>query len=178
MSCLFFCCLLLSATPAALSQVGDEAEYQVKLAYLYNFAQFIQWPPDAFRSATAPLSLCVAGQNPFQGPMEQSLRSRMAAGHPIEVKRLRPGDDPRASEKRWAERMLSALRGSSTLTVGESRGFAEQGGVINLTIEQDKVRFEINREVAVQNRLKISSKLLALAKIVSGGPEAENVQAK
>jgi hypothetical protein len=118
--------------------------------------------------------------------MVQSLRSRTAAGHPIEVKRLRPGDDPRAcqmvfvraSEKRWAEKMLSALRGSSTLTVGESRGFAEQGGVINLRIEHDKVRFEINREVAVQNRFKISSKLLALAKIVSDGPEAESVQAK
>jgi len=161
-----------------LAQDDNDGEYRLKLAFLYNFAQFVQWPPEAFHDPAAPLTMCVAGQDPFQGEIEQSLSGRSVGGHPIEIKKLGPNDDPRAchmifvraSEKREAAKILAALKGSSTLTVGETRGFADLGGVINLTLDENKLRFEINLDAATQTRLKISSKLLALAKIVKVDP--------
>jgi len=177
-TCLAICCLLGGASPSAWAQSDDDAEYRVKLAFLYNFAQFIQWPPEAFSDPAAPLTICVAGQNPFQGESEQELRGRTVGGHPIAIKRLRLNDDPRtchmifvrASEKKPAEKLIAAVRGTSTLTVGETQGFAELGGDINLTLSQNKLRFEINLDAAQQTRLKISSKLLALAKVVRVEP--------
>jgi len=171
---LLVCSAVLFPPSPALAQNGDEAEYRVKLAFLYNFAQFIQWPPETFGNSSDPLNICVAGPDPFQGEIEQSLRGRTAGGHPIRITRLKPEGDPkacqvvfvRASEKKSASKVLSAVKGSSTLTVGECKGFADQGGVINFTLDENKLRFEINLDAATQTRLKISSKLLALAKLV------------
>ena len=165
--------LLLPPAPAA-AQSEDDAEYRLKMAFLYNFAQFVYWPPEAFGSPSAPLTMCVAGQNPFQGEIQQGLRGRMAGGHPIEIRKLKPNDDPRgchmifvpAGDRKLSEKILAAVKGSKTLTVGESRGFADMGGIINLMPEQNKLRFEINLDAAQRTQLKISSKLLALAKIV------------
>lgn len=173
-SCLVIFCLLLGAPPRAFSQGDDDAEYRVKLAFLYNFTQFVEWPPEAFHGPAAPLTICVAGLDPFEREIEKDLRGRSAAGHPVEIRRLRPREDPRschmifvrAGEKKLGERLIAAVRGSSTLTVGETKGFADGGGVINLILEENKLRFEINLDAATQTRLKISSKLLALAKIV------------
>jgi hypothetical protein len=168
------CCVLMAAPPHAIAQGDNQGEYRVKLAFLYNFAQFVQWPADTFPDSGAPLSICVAGDNPFKGEIEQSLSGRTIGGHPIEVRRLNPEEDPhacqmifvRASEMKAAPRILASSKGSSTLTVGEAKGFAERGGIINLTREENKLRFEVNIDAAAQTRLKISSKLLALAKIV------------
>jgi hypothetical protein len=146
----------------------------VKLGFLYNFAQFVRWPSDAFGSPNAPLMICVAGRDPFDPSIEQELRSRTVGGHPVEIKRLKATDDPkvchmifvRGGDKRAAARILASQKGSNTLTVGETQGFADRGGLINLIIENKKLRFEVNLDAAEQTRLKISSKLLALAKIV------------
>ena len=176
-TCLAAFCTLLAWSPTARSQSDADAEYRVKLAYLYHFAQFIQWPPEAFHDQAAPLALCVAGQNPFRGEIEQELRGREVNGHPVQIKKLRPDDDPKAchivflpaSEKKQTEKVLAALKGSSTLTVGETQGFVDLGGIINLTLDQNKLRFEVNLDAALQTQLKISSKLLALARIVKAG---------
>ena len=168
------CLVLMAAPPQAWAQGKNEGEYRVKLAFLYNFAQFVQWPADTFRDSGAPLTICVAGDNPFRGEIEQSLRGRTVGGHPIEVRKLHPDEDPhacqmifvRATEMKATPRILASSKGSSTLTVGEAKGFAERGGIINLTREENKLRFEVNIDAAAQTRLKISSKLLALAKIV------------
>jgi hypothetical protein len=168
------CYVLIAAPPRAFAQGDHEGEYQVKLVFLYNFAEFVQWPADTFRDAGAPLTICVAGDNPFQGEIEQSLRGRTVGGHPLEVRRLNSDEDPhacqmifvRATEMKATSRILASSKGSSTLTVGEAKGFAERGGILNLTREENKLRFEVNIDAAAQTRLKISSKLLALAKIV------------
>ena len=173
-SCIVTCCLLLGTTVSVHAQTDNDTEYRVKLAFLYNFAQFVQWPPKAFDSPNAPLMICIAGQDPFDRSIEQELRSRTVGDHPVGIKRLKPNDDPRAchmifvraGDKRTAARILMSLKGSNTLTVGETQGFADKGGVINLIIENKKLRFEVNLDAAEQTRLKISSKLLALAKIV------------
>ncbi len=166
------------AYPSRVSaQSEDSGEYRVKLAFLYNFAQFIDWPPETFRDPSAPLLICVAGPNPFEGDLEHGLRNRRVAGHSIAIKRLGSNDDPRAcqmifvraSEKKTAARVLAAVSRSNTLTVGESNDFSDLGGIINLTLHANKLRFEINLDAATQTQLKISSKLLALAKIVKVG---------
>jgi hypothetical protein len=164
----------LASFSSALAENKDNSEYRVKLAFLYNFAQFVQWPADTFPNSTAPLTICVMGDNPFAGEIEQSLHGRAVGGHPLELRTLGPQVDPRtcqivfvrATEMKSAARIFALLRGSSTLTVGEAMSFAARGGIINLTKEENKLRFEINIDAAGQTRLKISSKLLFLAKIV------------
>ena len=161
--------------PLACSQGVSYAEYNVKLAFLFNFARFVEWPPDAFSGDNAPLVICVLGENPFKAELEDELRGRMAAGHPIEIKRFPPSADSGAChlmfipsrEGKAGEKMLPALKGSNTLTVGETQGFAERGGIVNFVLRDDrKLGFEINLGAASQTRLKISSKLLNLARIV------------
>ena len=165
---------LFALCSPARAQGEVNSEYRLKLAFLYNFAQFVQWPADAFRDSGAPLTICVAGDNPFQGDIQQSLRGRTVAGHPVEVKNLNPHEDlrgcqmifVRAAEMKANPGILAGARRSSTLTVGEAKGFAERGGIINLMREENKLRFEVNIDAAAQTRLRISSKLLALAKII------------
>ena len=165
----------LIVTPfRAMAESNDDAEYRLKLAFLYNFTQFVQWPPEAFPSQGSAMTICVEGDDPFRGAIGQELQGRTAGGHAIQIRHLKPDEDPRvcqvlfirSRERKTAEKIFPLLRGSSTLTVGESSGFAAQGGVVNFTLDENKLRFEINLDAARQTRLKISSKLLALAKIV------------
>lgn len=167
--------------PGALSvvraQVSEDWEYGVKLSFLYHFAQFVEWPSDAFHGASDPFTICVAGTDPFAPEMVRDLRNRTVRGRPIDVRNLQPHDDPRtchvlfirSDESKRLAGLLAAVRTSSTLTVGELEGFAELGGAINLARAAHTLRLEVNLEAAVQSRLQISSRLLALAKIVTTG---------
>ena len=172
----FMVILLLVGFPSpGLAQNETGAEYRLKLAFLYNFAQFVQWPADAFRDPGSPLLICVEGNNPFQGEIGESLRGRTIGARPVELKHLNANEDPclchmvfvRAGESTALSKILARPPGSSLLTVGEAKGFAQRGGIINLVKEENRLRFEINTEAAAQTRLKISSKLLSLAKIVN-----------
>ncbi len=161
----------------ARAQGGEVAEYRLKLAFLYNFVQYIQWPADAFGSPTAPVVLCVAGPNPFKGEIRQGLSGRTAGGHPIQIRRIRADDSlldchvifVRASERRTAAKLLASLKGANILTVGEDKSFADEGGLINMSLDENRLRFEVNLDAAMQTRLKISSKILGLARIVKIG---------
>ncbi|HEV2491852.1 MAG TPA: YfiR family protein [Terriglobia bacterium] len=168
------CALLLLGPSNARSQSAESAEYPVKLGFLYNFAKFVDWPPDAFPSGSAPFEICMAGHDPFKDELERSLRGRTVGTHPIDLMNDGPMDDlrrchivfiTRDAKKRTAS-IVARLKGSRVLTVGEAQGFAAQGGVIGFVVEGNRVRFEINRQAAKDTGLKISSKLLALARIV------------
>jgi hypothetical protein len=168
------CWLFLLACPKALSQKEEGAEYPVKLAFLYNFTKFIEWPPDSYRDSGAPLLICIVGHDPFSEILERELRTRNVGGHPVELKTFKANDKLSvcqivfvpATEKHQADRIVRGLKGSSTLTVGETDGFAVLGGIINLTVEANTVHFEVNRLAAERAGLKISSRLLSIAKIV------------
>jgi hypothetical protein len=168
------CWLFANAFPKALSLTGESVEYPVKLAFLYNFAKFIEWPSDSYRDPGAPLEICIVGHDPFSSDSERELQTRTVAGHPVEVLTLKPTDTLRVchmvfipiTENDQADKIMKGLKGSSTLTVGEAEGFAVMGGIINLTVEGNKVHFEVNRLAADRAGLRISSKLLSLAKIV------------
>ena len=167
--------ILSSAPPKALALSDEEVEYPAKLAFLYNFAKFIEWPPASYHFPGAPFVLCVFGRDPFSPGSESDLRAHMVLSHPIEVRILRATDTLSAcniafipvTEKDQTDNILRGFKGSSTLTVGETQGFAARGGIINLTLEGNRLRFEINQMAAERAGLKISSKLFSLAKIVT-----------
>jgi hypothetical protein len=166
-------CIFSNASPKAISQSEEGVAYPVKLAFLYNFTKFVEWPSASYRDAGAPLVMCIAGRDPFSHDLEQELRTRTAGGRMVEVRTLKPTDALSGCQivfvpvtEKDQDRIVRDLNGSSTLTVGETEGFATRGGVINLTVEENKVHFEVNELAADRAGLKISSKLLGIAKIV------------
>jgi hypothetical protein len=169
------CWFFFDVFPGALWLHGGGVEYPVKLAFLYNFTKFVEWPANSYNSPGAPLSICIVGHDPFSPDLEGQLRTRKAWGHPVAVLALRPADVLDTcqmvfipvTEKDQAGKIVGRLTGSSTLTVGETEGFAAMGGVINLTVEKSEVHFEVNRLAADRAHLKMSAKLLSLAKIVT-----------
>ena len=173
-SFIIVCWFFFNVFPGALWLNGESVEYPVKLAFLYNFAKFVEWPADSYSNPGAPLSICIVGHDPFSSDIEDELQTRKAWGHPVQVLTLRPAETLSAchmvfipiTEKDQAK-VVRSLKGSSTMTVGETEGFAAMGGVINLTVEKSEVHFEVNRLAADRAHLKISAKLLSLAKIVT-----------
>jgi hypothetical protein len=171
--CLWLACVGLATaedSPAAM-------EYQVKAAYLYNFTKFIDWPSNNFTSADAPIVIGIMGENPFGKTLDDLVKGEVVRGHPLIIKRLNPGEDWRGCqvlfishfEKDQLASLLQQLKGNPVLTVSDSSGFAEQGGIINFVIIQGKVKLEINPDAATAAGLQISSKLLRLAHIVKSG---------
>lgn len=147
-------------------------EYQVKAAFLFNFAKFVEWPPGRFGGPNAPLVIGVLGEDPFGEALEQSIQNKEIQGRPIELRRLRAGEDLEACHVLFVSRsenarlgpILGAVKNSAVLTVGEMEQFLEQGGMINFFIEADSVKFEINPKAAEQCGLKLSAKLLAVSR--------------
>src|SRR5437899_6860845 len=169
---------LTGGIPQAGTQSEPPTEYQIKAAFLYNFAKFVEWPADAFADPHAPIVLGVVGEDPFGSVLDKIVLGKTVNGRGLVIKRLKPGSDLRnchilfvsSSERKHMSQILESLQGSSVLTVGETDRFAQSGGVINFIFEENKVRFEINSETAARAGLKISSKLLALARIVTNQP--------
>ncbi|HVG54115.1 MAG TPA: YfiR family protein [Vicinamibacterales bacterium] len=146
-------------------------EYRVKAAYLYNFVRYVEW----LEPVKAPLTICVAGQNPFGTVLEDLVRNERVRGIPLRTEVVPgPVDEcnviftPRTSN---VQAYLKAVAGTPTLTVGESKGFIDQGGLINFVLDHGNVRFEINRSGAERAGLRISSRLLQLARLVEPGVE-------
>jgi len=160
------CCL------AVVTQAQSATEYQVKAAYLFNFAKFVEWPADTFSGADAPLQICLLGQDPFGHEFEEVIGDKNVNGHRIEV--IHPSGVPQArgcqiifvasSEKGKTPEILRGLRGANVLTVGDTPGFAGIGGIINFVLDDGRVRFEINMKAAERAHLKISARLLTVAK--------------
>jgi hypothetical protein len=164
--------LLLFTT--ARAQAPAATEYQLKAAYLYNFAKFVEWPPESFNSPGAAVQICVLGQNPFGEDLEIAVRNKTVNGRAIRVQQVRKVRGIptchilfiASNEASQLEAILEQLRGVSVLTVSDIAGFATHGGMINLVLDNDRIRFEVNAKAACDARLKISSKLLSLAKSV------------
>jgi hypothetical protein len=159
----------------ARAQSQTAGEYQIKAAFLYNFAKFIEWPPGDFGDASGPLRICVFGQDPFGQELRDITSEKIVNGHKLLIMPVIDLQLARSchilfiasSEKTQLKRILEILQGSSALTVGDTKGFVEQGGMINFVLENDRVRFEVNHKAAEQAGLKISSKLLNVAKSVT-----------
>lgn len=176
-------CLLLMAssvdgmlpiriTHAQLSPI----EYQVKAAFLYQFFKFVEWPPQAFHATNQTICIGVVDGGPMVRAL-QSVEGKEAKSRRVVVKRFKEPEElefchilfiSSGMEDRMTE-ILNRLKGTSTLTVSDIDGFARRGGMINFITVENKIQFEINIETAERAKLQISSHLLRLARIVSGG---------
>lgn len=156
------------------AQSRTAGEYEVKAAFLYNFAKFIDWPDGSFAGSRAPFSICVLGADPFGSTLDSALREKTIGSHPVTLARLQDATQARrcqmvfvsSSESRRLSEIEDRLRGASVLLVGDFPGFASAGGALQFIIEDNRVRFLINTDAAQRAGLRLSSKLLSVARVV------------
>jgi hypothetical protein len=150
---------------------AQPTEYQIKAAFIYNFARFTDWPSTAFSASDSPMIIGVLGKNVFGDDLANTVNGKTINGHPLKFKHFDSVTDAAhcqvlfisAPGKGDLPKILQQLQGTNILTISETDGFIEAGGMINLEIVDQKVRFEINNETAKKAGLNISSKLLSLA---------------
>ena len=175
--------LVLQAPQLACAQTATD-EYKVKAAFLFHFAQFVDWPSDAFNSGDQSLDLCIFDDEPHLQELESALEGKAIGARVVHVRLLHQTQPAQRcsilflgrDEGRRQTAVLRDLRGQPVLTVGEADNFLSEGGVIRLHLEQDKIRFDINVGVADSSHLKISSRLLLLASSVTLAGQAKGGQ--
>jgi hypothetical protein len=171
--------LLFSGASELPAQTEISREYQVKAVFLFNFAQFIAWPTNAFAGAQTPMTIGVLGDDPFDSFLDETVRGEKVGEHPLVIQRYRRVEDVEdcqilfvsRSEDGQTEHILAALKGRNILTVSDADGFIKDGGVVRFVTEENKIHFKINMEAAKDANLAISSKLLRLAEIVEPGSD-------
>lgn len=185
-SCLAGYCHFTLLAVAALRLNAAEAtgklvrEYDLKAAFLFNFAHFVEWPAEAFADTNAPIVIGILGEDPFGPVLDKILEGETIKDRKLVVKRFRQVEELESchvlfiskSEKDHIDQILASLGDASIFTVGDTAGFARRGGVTNLFLQGNRVRFEINVQAAKRKGLKISSQLLALGTVV-GSPAAK-----
>lgn len=160
-------------TGRAISAQQAPTEYQVKAAYLFNFLKFVDWPGDSSKDSQAPWVIGIVGESPIGEALPRLIEGKTVQGRALQVKFFQSAENMRgcnilfisASESRRLLPILAGLRGSSVLTVGDTDRFIESGGMIQFVIEDGSVRLAIDVGVTSRAQLKVSSKLLSLARL-------------
>ncbi|HEX3623999.1 MAG TPA: YfiR family protein [Verrucomicrobiae bacterium] len=168
----WLCAAVLAGIPA--NAPAQSKEYQIKAAFLFNFAQFVNWPSTAFTETNAPFCIGILGDDPFGQALDQTVQGETVDNRKIIIERSKNIGDLKncqmifvsRSEKKHINEILANLDSQPVLTVGEVEGFAESGGDIDFYLAGPKVRFEINPTATQSDGLKVSSQLLSLGKIV------------
>lgn len=170
-----FCPLVNAAPePAPIS-----AEYQVKAVFLFNFAQFVEWPPRAFQKPDAPLIIAILGEDPFGSYLDDLVRGEKVGQRPLLVKRYRHAEELSdchiificRSETGEIDKILTRLHEQSVLTVSDADNFTHQGGMVRFVTENGKIRLRINVEASKACNLTISSKILRPGTVVTPGKD-------
>lgn len=165
-------------TLVAASRTGPSGqdEYRVKGAFLFKFVQYTIWPATAFARDQDPIVVVFLGSNPHFDQVEEVLRGRSLHGRALVARRARSIEQVAGAhivyasevERGVEERLIERFRGTPTLLLSDTEGFAQRGGTMNFFLQTDKVRFAINPKIAADAGLKISSELLKLARIEGG----------
>ncbi|OLD88304.1 MAG: hypothetical protein AUG85_04970 [Gemmatimonadetes bacterium 13_1_20CM_4_66_11] len=159
--------LLLVQTPRA-------SEYQVKAVFLFNFAQFVEWPAVAAPDPQMPVIIGILGEDPLGTFLDETVRGERLGLRPFEIRRYRELTDitacnilfiSRSESERVAE-ILAALGKRPILTVSDGDDFAKRGGMIQFVNDKNRIRLRVNLEAAQAANVTISSKLLRVAEIV------------
>jgi ribosome-associated protein YbcJ (S4-like RNA binding protein) len=164
---------ILSFTAPGHAQEASR-EYQIKAAFLFNFAEFVKWPPDSFANPDAPFCIGILGDDPFGAALDETIQGEVINNHRMTVVRSQRIEDLEGcqmifvsrSEEGHVVEILTELGSRPILTVSEVESFAQDGGDIDFYLSDGKVRFEINPESARRCGLKISSQLLSLGRVV------------
>lgn len=163
---------LALAAGAGASPRDPLPEYPVKAAFLYHFVEFVEWPAGSHRQST--ITIGVLGRDPFGDVLDEAILDKVVAGRTLVVRRfadvaaLEPCEILfiSSSEMGRLPEILARLDGAPVLTVGEADRFAGRGGMIGFFLDDNRVRLEVNRSAAERARLRISSKLLTVARLV------------
>jgi hypothetical protein len=158
---------------SSIVQAGLSKEHQLKVAYLYNFTKFVKWPTTAFSDNNTNFQLCILGNDPF-GKLLSILSKKKVKKRQIIIRRLDDVDSVAEchilfvsrSETSNLQSIFTGVIGSPVLTVGEVDGFAQHGGMVNFITKGQKLRFEINQQMAEDAGLKISATMLQVGIIV------------
>jgi len=171
--------LALVPAPDLAAQAARPSEYQVKAVFLFNFAQFVDWPPEAVADSQAPLTIGVLGENPFGDVLDATVRGERRGARSFVVRRYQRVEDIKICDILFISRpegdrpegVLADLKRRPILTVSDADGFAEHGGMIGFVTDRNRIRLKINLGVVQAAHLTISSKLLRVAEIINApGP--------
>jgi hypothetical protein len=165
----------LAASGLADSAVETSPEYQVKAVFLFNFAQFVEWPPQSFENPAAPFVIGVLGTDPFGSALEGAVRGELLNGRSFVIEHYRNVTEIRRcqilfisrSEAAHVDEISAALAGHSILTVSDIEDSAQHGVMIRFVAENNRIRLRINADAAKAVGLSISSKLLRPAELVT-----------
>ena len=160
---------LLRANPHEVS------EYQVKAAFLYNFVKFVEWP-SVLNGSQDPIVIGILGPDPFGPVLDRTFADKRVGGRRLELRRYGKVEELQlchvlfvsSTLKRDWSKVLAAVQGTPVMTVSDEGGFVESGGIIELLLEDNKIRFDINLNEGKRSGLKISAQLLQLARRVEG----------
>jgi hypothetical protein len=169
------CGLLLLGGRDGSAQAAPSREYQIKAVFLFNFAQFVEWPSVAFAGSNSPLVIGILGGDPFGAYLDETVRDEKVNNRPLVIQRYHQIDEIRTchvlfisrSEAGHLEQILVSLKDRSILIVGDGDDFVQRGGMIRLATTQNKIRVSINVDAAKAASLTISSKLLRAADLVT-----------
>ena len=161
---------LVSATALGTTSNGP-SQYEVMAAYLFNFSKFVEWPEGTFAEATDPITICVLGESPIGTPLGDTVKGKQVKGREVLVREASSIAKTAgchiiflaSSERRRLDDQLASLADRPVLTVGDARWVADRGAVIGLTLEERRVRIEVNMIAADRARLRLSSQLLKVA---------------
>ncbi len=173
---LLLAALILPLLIETCAAADASLEYSVKAAFLLNFTKFVEWPQTAFADPRAPMEICVSGKNPFGSALDEVVRGEAVNGHGLAVREIGQAPAPTTCQVLFISpevKDTAKLLGSvphGVLTVGEGEGFIRDGGMIALVIDNRRVRFDVNQAAAQNADLKISSKLLSIARKVTRQP--------
>jgi hypothetical protein len=177
------CCtvavLLLGHGSSSVGQTAPTPEYQLKAVFLFNFAQFVEWPTSAFPDPSTPLVIGVLGEDPFGPYLDETVRNETVNDRSLVVRRFRGVGEITTChilfisrrEQGRLEEILDSLGGRPILTVSDAHRFASRGGMIRFVTEGGRIRFRVNLEAAQAAGLTLSSKLLRPAQIVAKGQD-------
>jgi hypothetical protein len=168
---------LLLIASGLLGAAAPVSEYRLKAVFLFNFAQFVEWPPAALPRENAPFVIGVLGKDPFGADLDDVVRGETVNRRPLAVARYHNVAEVRdcqilfiaASELAQLEGILAALKGRSILTVTDAEGPTVRGVMIGLVRQDNRIRLRIDLQAAKASNLTISSKLLRPAEIVGSG---------
>jgi hypothetical protein len=146
-------------------------EYQLKAGYLWNFSRYVDWPARSFKQTNSPLVIGILGQDRFGNDLRKLVAGKKVEGHDLVVRKVETMDQSREcqilfismSERKRTIDILQALKSAPVLTVGESEGFIQAGGIINFQVRDRELLLDINRTAAEKVGLRISSKLLKIS---------------
>ncbi|QKT03347.1 YfiR family protein [Ectothiorhodospiraceae bacterium 2226] len=163
----------LGVSGAAQAQ-SVASEYEIKAAFLLHFTDYVEWPHDARAESAPVVGICLLGEDPFGAMLDELVAVRRANGRPVRVQRIGSADAARSchivfvrhAQRAAEQRDLARLQDWPVLTVGDHEAFAAEGGVVAFRVENDRVRLTINQTAAERAGLRISSRLLDLARVV------------